>query len=57
MKTVEDILTHYGVTSYKTLKSGETAIRKNGMWLYFWWNPDTKKYQQSGSSSILCPNP
>lgn len=56
MKTIQDILTKYGVTAYKTLTNGETAIRKAGMWLYFWWNPATKQYEQSGSSSMLYPN-
>ena len=57
MKTVQDILNKFGVTASKTLASGETAIRKNGMWLYFWFNPKTKEYEQSGSSSMLYPNP
>ena len=57
MKTVQDILTRYGVAAYKTLPSGETAIRKGGMWLYFWRNPDSREYEQSGSSSMLYPNP
>ncbi len=56
MKTVQDILSRFGVTAFKTLTSGETAIRKGGMWLYFWWNPKTKEYEQSGSSSTLYPN-
>jgi len=57
MKTTDDILKRYAVTSSKTLPSGETAIRKGGMWLYFWFNPKTKKFEQSGSSSMLYPNP
>jgi|688.fasta_scaffold195195_6 hypothetical protein len=56
MKTVEDILQKFGVTAYKTLASGETAIRKGGMWLYFWRNPETREYEQNGSSSLLYPN-
>lgn len=57
MKTIQDILAKYRVKAYKTLASGETAIRKGGMWLYFWWNPATKMYEQSGSSTMLYPNP
>ncbi len=56
MKTVQDIFARYGVTTCKTLTSGETAIRKDGMWLYFWRNPKTREYEQSGSSSMLYPN-
>jgi len=56
VKSVADILARYGVTTSKTLTSGETAIRKGGQWLYFWFNPERKEYERSGSSSTLHPN-
>lgn len=56
MKTIQDILNRYEVTAHKTLSSGETAIRKGGMWLYFYWDTARREYLQSGSSSMLHPN-
>jgi len=56
VKSIADILAKYEVSASKTLASGETAIRKGGMWLYFWFNPERKEYEQSGSSSMLHPN-
>jgi len=34
-KTIDDLLKHYKVKSYKDLPNGQIAIRKSGEWIYF----------------------
>ena len=53
MKTIQDILDHYRVTSFKALASGLLAIRKRGYWLFFKMNDATQMYELVGSQLKL----
>lgn len=52
LKTIDDILKKFNVTSYKNF-GAYTAIRKGGFWVYFKWYGDKKGYLQSGSTQYL----
>jgi hypothetical protein len=46
--TIQDILDHYKVKSYKETNDGLIAIRKGGFWLYFRYGNGV--YAQTGST-------